>query len=283
MENNEIIQLLTEFENDENENSPSVNLPLPSETLISSNISAETKRSLEQMNGALDELKDFNNTLNHHSEGFELLEKCIEKLLEKTLELQQWHEIRHLSSNATELKSLLLSEIAILLILPYIHRLLTTEDRDQALDITNFLQGENDSIQFLRQELSFKRIDPVYTTRYEGVCLGALLSSVKSDFKNSWCFRKQQKISFWHESHAKLLASKFYGIISCLHMVINLGPHELENDLILEKAVGHVSKLEVKGIIEPLLLYNRHSAKQNLNLFTKLILTANVKFFVFFF
>jgi hypothetical protein len=68
---------------------------------------------------------------------------------------------------------------------------------------------------------------------------------------------------------------QFFGAITCLDMVLLMGAHEADSDLILERAVGHPSSLEVPGTVEKLLLYDRAQAKRNLDFFTSLILTAN--------
>ena len=255
----------------------------PSEAEASTRIAAEIKLSLFQINGALKEIQSFNTNyskqaLENEYRGFALLEKNLIVLKEKVEALQVWHEEKHgKAKKGQDLKKLLLAEVSILLITPYIHRLLTTEDRRHPGGLFDFDDDELISEERRRlRDLCFQHIDPIYSTRYDGVCLASLMRSVANDQKYSpfSICRNDRKVSFWHRGHALVLAAKFFGAITCLEMVLTLGAQE-DDDLILEKAVGHKSDLEVDGIVEKSLLYNRKSAERNLKFFTRLILIAN--------
>ncbi|KAH9259241.1 hypothetical protein BASA81_002284 [Batrachochytrium salamandrivorans] len=263
----------------------------PNEKEASSRVALETRISLEQIQGALREVEDFN--LNHCTErelgtslrGFALMESNLRQLLDKANLLQQWHyDKHHTRQTPGQTKELLLAEISILLVTPYIHRLLTTEDRkhpgglfDSELDV------ELSSDRLRLKQLGFEHIDPVYATQYDGVCLASLMRSVKLDRKHSfwdaccgWGGRgKRPAVSLSHQAHAQVLASKFFGVITCIEMILLLGPHSPEADLILERAVGYPSELEIPGTVKKLVLYDRATAKANLASFTSLILTAN--------
>lgn len=266
------------------------NVRFPNVKEASSRVSAETELSIQQLSDALAEVRFFNSKfedddLAGEMSGFSFLERNMTELLEKVYQLREWHRNKHVGMQSeSDEKKLLLAEIAILLVTPYIHRMLTTEERHEPL-MSIFDDEYRETLSPYRQrirDLNFQQIDPVYSTRYDGVCLAGLMASVHGDIEHAcypvrWCCNRTWRkpvVSFWHRAHARVLASKFFGAITCLDMILTLGVEE-EDDLILEKAVGEQSPLEVEGVVEKALLYDRASAERNLRFFTGLILTAN--------
>jgi hypothetical protein len=274
------------------------NSTLNSNSTTSSRVEIEFQTSLILLRHGLAEVEVF--CKEHPSiPEFELLRTNLQGLETLMLRVQEWHQqhvarFQQASNNNnnddifdSQQRRLFLAEISILLVTPYFHRLLTNSDRDNS----NNNNKLNDILTPEREKachLHFQHIDPVYVTRYSGICLAGLLRSIERNHSTLLSYispsklisclvpgnNNKLKLTHRQRGDAKILAGRFFGAQVCLELILNLTATE-DDDLILERAVGSQSRLWVDGIQETALLYNRSLAEQHVHAFTGWVLMAN--------
>jgi hypothetical protein len=232
----------------------------------------EIRLSVRQVAQSLEEVQALAVTLPRSSTRFEglfQLRDNLALLVSKLKQVQTWHAELHRSDHALSINNVLFAEISLLLLFPYLHRLLSRAEREPTTPpwTPDLLPAED-----RRSSLHYKHIDPTYTTKYDGPTLASILMAVERN--RAWsCFPSSQP-SARQCGEAKVLATKFFGIILCIDMIIDPVVTE-EHDLILERAVGQPCELEVPGVQTTACLYHRRDAEAHLRNFTSKILMAN--------
>ncbi len=223
-------------------------------------------------------------------DAFQLLDQNLGTLRSKLKEMSTWHKEKHdqgrgivnpfiaaatgqesfIPQDVDHKKRLYLAEAALLLILPVMASLLSCDlARSKRKDEE---PGELTKTTSVRRA-SISEIHPTYQWKYDGTTIDSLIESIEQ--RGCCACLCSNSLSIRQRDDAMILGSRIYACCSLSDIIMKDSANE-DHDMMLERALGIESVLEVKGIEAHCgTMYNEQKMKTNLDAFLDRVLWAN--------